>query len=39
LADSAANLLANEEMKMHYLGVHTHVKEARQRRRGKGLPK
>ena len=39
LADSAANLLANEEMKMHYLGVHTHVKEARQRRRGEGLPK
>jgi len=39
LADSSANLLANEEMKMHYLGVHTHVKEARQRRRGEGLPK
>lgn len=39
LDDSAANLLANEEMKMHYLGVHTHVKEARQRRRGEGSPK
>ncbi len=34
LADTAANLLANEEMKAHYLGAHAHVKEARQRRRG-----
>jgi hypothetical protein len=25
-------LLANEEMKAHYLGAHAHVKEARQRR-------
>ena len=33
LADTAANLLANEEMKAHYLGAHAHVKEARQRRR------
>ena len=33
LADTATNLLANEEMKAHYLGAHTHVKEARQRRR------
>ncbi|HMK64291.1 MAG TPA: ABC transporter ATP-binding protein, partial [Thermodesulfobacteriota bacterium] len=33
LADTAANLLANEEMKRHYLGSHAHVKEARQRRR------
>jgi branched-chain amino acid transport system ATP-binding protein len=32
LADTAANLLANEEMKAHYLGAHAHVKEARQRR-------
>ncbi len=34
LADTAQNLLANEEMKAHYLGAHAHVKEARQRRRG-----
>ena len=39
LADTAANLLANEEMKAHYLGAHAHVKEARRRRRGEGLPK
>jgi branched-chain amino acid transport system ATP-binding protein len=32
LADTATNLLANEEMKVHYLGAHEHVKEARQRR-------
>ena len=33
LADTATNLLANEEMKVHYLGAHAHVKEARQQRR------
>jgi branched-chain amino acid transport system ATP-binding protein len=33
MADSATNLLANEEMKTHYLGAHAHVKAARQRRR------
>ena len=33
LADTATNLLANEDMKAHYLGAHAHVKEARQRRR------
>ena len=33
LADTATNLLANEEMKAHYLGAHAHVKEARQQRR------
>jgi branched-chain amino acid transport system ATP-binding protein len=33
LSDTAANLLANEEMKAHYLGAHNHIKEARQRRR------
>jgi branched-chain amino acid transport system ATP-binding protein len=33
LADTASNLLANEDMKAHYLGAHAHVKEARQRRR------
>jgi hypothetical protein len=33
LADTAVNLLANEEMKAHYLGAHAHVKEARQRHR------
>jgi branched-chain amino acid transport system ATP-binding protein len=33
LTDTASNLLANEEMKKHYLGAHAHVKEARQRRR------
>lgn len=32
LSDTAANLLANEEMKKHYLGVHTQVKAARRRR-------
>lgn len=32
LADTAANLLMNEEMKAHYLGSHAHIKEARQRR-------
>jgi branched-chain amino acid transport system ATP-binding protein len=38
LADTAANLLANEEMKAHYLGAHAHVKEARQRRRSERPP-
>ena len=33
LSDTAANLLASEEMKAHYLGTHAHVKETRQRRR------
>jgi len=33
LTDTAANLLANEEMKAHYLGTHAHITEARQRRR------
>ncbi len=33
LTDTAANLLANEEMKKHYLGAHAHIKETRQRRR------
>jgi branched-chain amino acid transport system ATP-binding protein len=33
LTDTAANLLANEDMKAHYLGAHAHVKEARRRRR------
>jgi branched-chain amino acid transport system ATP-binding protein len=33
LADTATNLLTNEEMKAHYLGAHAHVKEARQQRR------
>jgi branched-chain amino acid transport system ATP-binding protein len=33
LADTATNLLANEEMKAHYLGAHAHIKEARERRR------
>ena len=32
LVDTATNLLANEQMKAHYLGVHVHVKEARQHR-------
>jgi len=32
LTDTAANLLANEDMKAHYLGAHAHVAEARQRR-------
>jgi len=39
LTDTASNLLANEEMKKHYLGAHAHVKEARQRRRGEGSQK
>ncbi len=39
LTDTAANLLANEEMKKHYLGAHAHVKEARQRRRSEGSQK
>jgi branched-chain amino acid transport system ATP-binding protein len=34
LSDTAANLLANEDMKAHYLGAHAHVREARERRRG-----
>jgi branched-chain amino acid transport system ATP-binding protein len=38
LADTAAHLLANEDMKAHYLGAHAHVKEARQRRRGARAP-
>jgi branched-chain amino acid transport system ATP-binding protein len=38
LADTASNLLANEDMKAHYLGAHAHVKEARQRRRGARVP-
>ena len=29
LVDTAANLLANDEMTAHYLGAHAHVKEAR----------
>jgi branched-chain amino acid transport system ATP-binding protein len=33
LTDTAAALLANEDMKAHYLGAHAHVKEARERRR------
>jgi len=33
LTDTAADLLANEDMKAHYLGAHAHVKEARERRR------
>ncbi len=32
LSDTAANLLATEEMKAHYPGAHNHIKEARQRR-------
>ena len=32
LSDTAANLLANEEMKAHYLGARNYIKEARQRR-------
>jgi len=32
LSDTAANLLANEEMKAHYLGARNHIKEARHRR-------
>jgi len=38
LTDTAANLLANEDMKAHYLGAHAHVKEARQRRRTERPP-
>jgi branched-chain amino acid transport system ATP-binding protein len=38
LADTAAHLLANEDMKAHYLGAHAHVKEARQRRRRARAP-
>ncbi len=34
LTDTAADLLANEDMKAHYLGAHAHVREARQRRQG-----
>ena len=37
LTDTSAHLLANEDMKAHYLGAHSHVKEARQRR-GVGRP-
>ncbi len=33
LTDTAQNLLANEDMKAHYLGGHAHIREARQRRR------
>ncbi|HZK66672.1 MAG TPA: ABC transporter ATP-binding protein [Chloroflexota bacterium] len=33
LTDTAANLLANDDMKAHYLGGHAHVKEARAQRR------
>ena len=29
LVDTAANLLANDEMTAHYLGAHAHVKDAR----------
>jgi branched-chain amino acid transport system ATP-binding protein len=36
LTDTSANLLANEDMKAHYLGSHAHVKEARQRRSQSG---
>jgi branched-chain amino acid transport system ATP-binding protein len=32
LTDTSARLLANEDMKAHYLGAHARVKEARQRR-------
>ena len=32
LTDTSARLLANEDMKAHYLGAHSHIKEARQRR-------
>ena len=38
LADTAAHLLANEDMKAHYLGAHARVKEARQRRRETRAP-
>ncbi len=33
LTDTAERLLANEDMKAHYLGGHAHIREARQRRR------
>ena len=36
LTDTSANLLANEDMKAHYLGAHAHIKEARQRRSQSG---
>jgi hypothetical protein len=36
LTDTSAGLLANEDMKAHYLGSHAHVKEARQRRAQSG---
>jgi branched-chain amino acid transport system ATP-binding protein len=39
LTDTAVHLLANEEMKKHYLGAHAHVKEARQRRRARDQSK
>jgi branched-chain amino acid transport system ATP-binding protein len=32
LTDTAVNLLKNEEMKARYLGAHSHLKQARQRR-------
>jgi branched-chain amino acid transport system ATP-binding protein len=32
LTDTAENLLKNEQMREHYLGAHSHVKEARARR-------
>jgi branched-chain amino acid transport system ATP-binding protein len=35
LTDTAASLLANEDMKKHYLGGHAHVKEAREKRRAR----
>jgi branched-chain amino acid transport system ATP-binding protein len=36
LTDTSAKLLANEDMKAHYLGAHAHVKEARRRRGASG---
>ena len=33
MSDAAASLLANDDMKAHYLGGHAHVKEARAQRR------
>lgn len=36
LTDTSAALLANEDMKAHYLGSHAHIKEARQRRSQSG---
>ncbi|HEX9074696.1 MAG TPA: ABC transporter ATP-binding protein [Anaerolineae bacterium] len=38
LADTAQNLLANEQMKAHYLGAHAHIKAARQRRQAEMIP-